>query len=242
VITLRSLANNLYVSANCQGCSMIANRQVVSTWETFLVKDMGNGNVALQALMNNSWVSADCTGTCPLIANRPTPSLWETFQWVDQGNGNVSLKALDDSRFVCADNAGTSPLIANRATAQGWETFSVTVVPGGASAARISVKATPTVSNGLVNAGRPLIVGPNPAKDAARAVFNLLLPATVRLRVVDLAGDTALERALGALAAGTQSAELDLHSLPSGIYIVVLESKTLSAWSPLGTFKLAVAK
>jgi hypothetical protein len=140
VISLRSLANNLYVCADNYGTSpLIANRSVASTWESFLVVDQGNGNVALQSQANNLFVCADNAGSSPLIANRSVAGIWETFKWIDRGNGNVAFQSLANNLYVCADNAGSSPLIANRTAIGLWETFhdpsvgSVTSATGGGS-------------------------------------------------------------------------------------------------------------
>jgi hypothetical protein len=87
--------------------------------------------VALRALVNNMYVSADNYGNNPLIANRTTASTWETFDEIDMGNGNIALRAHVNNKYVCADNAGTSPLIANRTSVGSWETYHKEAVPGG---------------------------------------------------------------------------------------------------------------
>ncbi|WP_027345153.1 DUF7910 domain-containing protein [Hamadaea tsunoensis] len=124
VVSLRSRANNLYVTAeNAGAAALIANRAAIGAWEQFDLLDAGGGNVALRAHANNLIVTAENAGASPLIANRTTVGGWETFQLVRNSNGTVSLKALANNLYVCADNTGASPLIANRAAIGGWEQF-----------------------------------------------------------------------------------------------------------------------
>ena len=242
VVSLQALANNLYVSANCATCTVQANRAVANTWEQFLVVDLGNGQVALKALMNNLYVSADNAGASPLIANRATASGWEAFVWVTPAAGQVQLKAVVNGKFVCADNYGSSPLIANRTTAAAWETFNVTVIPGvsagSVSAARMQPEPKAAdVRGDLPTAAKPLIAGPNPAKDSTTAYFLLESSTTARLSVYNLLGERILSTEARAYGAGQNQELLDLRSLASGLYILSLEGQGL-----VHQFKLAVLK
>jgi hypothetical protein len=124
VISLRSRANNLYVTADNAGASpLIANRTAIGAWEQFDLLDAGNGNIALRAHANSKIVTADNAGASPLIANRTTIGTWETFQLIHNANGTVTLRALANNDYVTADNAGAQPLIANRTTIGTWEQF-----------------------------------------------------------------------------------------------------------------------
>jgi hypothetical protein len=124
VISLRSLANNMIVTADNAGASpLIANRTAIGTWEQFDLINVGAGTIALRAHANNMIVTADNAGASPLIANRTAIGTWETFQLIRNSNGTISLFAMADSRYVTADNAGASPLIANRTAIGTWEQF-----------------------------------------------------------------------------------------------------------------------
>jgi hypothetical protein len=125
-IALKSMANNLYVSADNTG-ALIANKVIVGTWEQFQVTDAGDGFVALRALVNNKYVTAENGGTESLIANRDTVQGWEQFQWIDNGDGTISLLSNANNRYVTADNFGNSPLIANRQSIDGWEKFQFSI-------------------------------------------------------------------------------------------------------------------
>ena len=126
VISLRSLANNMIVTADNAGASpLIANRTAIGTWEQFDLINVGSGTIALRAHANNMIVTADNAGASPLIANRTAVGTWETFQLINNSNGTVSLFALADNRYVTADNAGASPLIANRTAIGTWEQFTL---------------------------------------------------------------------------------------------------------------------
>ncbi|GIH07120.1 lectin [Rhizocola hellebori] len=120
--SLRSRANNLYVSA--VGTSpLIANKSAVGTTERFDVIDRGGGNIALRSRPNNMYVCAENAGAAPLVANRAAIGGWETFALVRNANGTVSLRAQANNMYVCAENAGAAALIANRTAIGPWEQF-----------------------------------------------------------------------------------------------------------------------
>jgi hypothetical protein len=124
VISLRSRANNMYVTAENAGASaLIANRTAIGAWEEFDLLDAGSGNIALRAHANNMIVTADNAGASPLIANRTAIGLWETFTLIHNSNGTVSLLAQVNHDYVTAENAGASALIANRTAIGTWEQF-----------------------------------------------------------------------------------------------------------------------
>jgi hypothetical protein len=124
VVSLRSRANNLYVSArNAGAASLQASAAAVGSWEQFDRVDLGGGNIALRARVNSRYVCAENAGSNPLIANRTAVGSWETFRLISNSNGTVSLLATVNNRYVCADNAGAAPLIANRTAVGPWEQF-----------------------------------------------------------------------------------------------------------------------
>jgi glucose/arabinose dehydrogenase/PKD repeat protein len=123
-VSLRSRANNLYVSADNAGASpLIARAATIGPWETFDLVDLGSGKVALKSRANNMYVCADSGGAASLIANRAAVGAWETFTLVRNGNATVSLLAQANGKYVVAENAGAQPLIANRTTIGPWEQF-----------------------------------------------------------------------------------------------------------------------
>ena len=109
-VSLRSKANNLYVSA-AAGSPLIAGKTTIGTGEQFERVDLGNGNVALRARINNQYVSAAGAGAQPLIANAAAAGSWETFQLIGNPDGTVSLRAQINGKLVCADGGGAQPLI-----------------------------------------------------------------------------------------------------------------------------------
>ncbi|MGD0952149.1 MAG: matrixin family metalloprotease [Methanotrichaceae archaeon] len=122
-VALQADANGKYVCAENAGQSpLIANRDWTQQWETFGLIDLGNNNIALQAV-NGKYVCAEDAGQLPLIANRDAIGQWETFKLIDLGNNNIALQSAANGKYVCAENAGQSPLIANRDWTQQWETF-----------------------------------------------------------------------------------------------------------------------
>ncbi|MFN8196989.1 MAG: metallophosphoesterase [Nakamurella multipartita] len=79
--------------------------------------------VALRAVANDRFVTAEAAGAQPLIANRTVAQGWERFILHSLGGNEVNLWSLASQRYVTAEAAGAQPLIANRAEALGWEQF-----------------------------------------------------------------------------------------------------------------------
>jgi lysophospholipase L1-like esterase len=127
VISLRSKANGSYVTA-ANGAPLIANATSVGAGQQFERVDLGNGNVALKAKVNNLYVTAENAGAQALIANRSAAGSWETFQLIANPDGSTTLRAQINGKYVCAESAGAQPLIANRTAIGPWEQFDV--VPG----------------------------------------------------------------------------------------------------------------
>jgi hypothetical protein len=129
-VSLKSLANTKYVTAANSTTALIANSTTVGTTQEYKVVDAGGGNIALQSVGNNDYVSANSAGASPLIANRTSFGHWETYIELDAGGGNTGLRSLANNEIVTADNAGADPLIANRNSVGSWESFTVGVVSG----------------------------------------------------------------------------------------------------------------
>lgn len=79
--------------------------------------------VALQALINGKYVSADNNGNDKLVYNISSIGSEEEFDVVDGGNGYIGLRARVNNKYVCAENGGSSALIANRGNIANWERF-----------------------------------------------------------------------------------------------------------------------
>ncbi len=104
--------------------------QGVTTWEngTWTVEvlqpiALTSNPIAINADVNQRYVSDVGGGASWLIANQTQVGPLEKFQVVDLGHGNVAIKSVFDGRYVTAEDAGASPLIANRTTVTPWETF-----------------------------------------------------------------------------------------------------------------------
>ncbi|MCK9858654.1 DUF5010 domain-containing protein [Paenibacillus sp. ATY16] len=73
--------------------------------------------IALKALSNNNYVSADNSGSDPLIANRTSTGVWEQFVVVDAGGGLFALQANANNKYVSVQP--TSNLLVANATSIG---------------------------------------------------------------------------------------------------------------------------
>ncbi len=105
------------------GYEVIANRNWIESWETFVLIDLGNSKVALQSA-NGMYVCAEHGGGHEVVANRNWIEGWETFSFIDLGNGRVALQAANGS-YVCAEHGGGHEIVANRPAINGWETFTL---------------------------------------------------------------------------------------------------------------------
>jgi len=82
--------------------------------------------VALQAGINNLYVTVDAASGGRLVANRSAVGTTEKFRRLTQSNGTVALQAVTNNRYVSADLNIAGVLIANRAAPSTWEQFTFT--------------------------------------------------------------------------------------------------------------------
>lgn len=207
VISLRAVANNMYVCADNYGNSdLIANRTAVGQWEKFDVINAGNGLVALRANANIKYVCAENGGGSNLIANRTAIGPWEQFIWIYNSDGTISLRAIANARLVCAENAGSQPLIANRTSIGPWEKFNYTIH---------GYFAKTSQPEGLAEA--EIGIYPNPAGDH---VYVTGASMDAQIEVYDLRGLRLMQLK------GVN--EIDISSLASGTYLLrVDQNRTL---------------
>ncbi len=68
---------------------------------------------------------------------------------------------------------------------------------------------------------------PNPATDHLNLAFDIPLPATATVRILDMTGRVRLR--LGELPAGTEMTKLDIGGLTDGMYLADIEIKGIAA-------------
>ena len=81
-VALQSQANGMYVCAEKTGRTpLIANRPSAGDWEAFYWEPQPDGTVALKAVSNGKYISADLNKSNPpcLWATRGSVSAWEKF-------------------------------------------------------------------------------------------------------------------------------------------------------------------
>jgi alpha-L-fucosidase 2 len=174
VIHLQSEANGLWVSATNNGNSpMIANKPTPAYAESLRVVDAANlygyGYVALQAQVNNKYVTAT-NASSSLIPSGNSIGQQQIFHWNDNDDGTVSFRSLATGLFVCAENAGAAPLIANRTSTGPWEKFTQT-----------TAYQSPVFSNITIAGGNVVLHGSNGLPGGTYAVLtstNLMLPVS----------------------------------------------------------------
>ncbi|QHW32750.1 DUF5010 domain-containing protein [Paenibacillus rhizovicinus] len=97
--------------------------------------------IALKALSNNNYVSADNAGNDPLIANRTSAGVWEQYVIRDAGGGLYALQANANDKYVSRQTT-SNYLVANATTIGANEKFQI-IDAGGSN---IYIKSN---SNGL---------------------------------------------------------------------------------------------
>jgi len=100
------------------GFHLMANRQTVDLWETFLFEDIGG--VWTIRVNNGQYVCAEPSGV--VMANRGSANDWERWHVVDLGNSRIALQS-HHGLYFCAEGGGGGAIVANRAAIGGWETF-----------------------------------------------------------------------------------------------------------------------
>jgi subtilisin family serine protease len=111
-----------------------------------------SNTIALRALVNGGYVTADPAGTAPLIANRLLPAGWETYDVVPQAGGMVALKAHSNGKYVTAESGGAKPLVANRTAVSTWEKFTITSNADGSISLKANANGKYVTTNGGANA------------------------------------------------------------------------------------------
>ena len=86
----------------------------------------------------------------------------------------------------------------------------------------------------------PLVLMPNPARHSVLARYRLPAPGTAQIQIMDLTGKMILNVSLDYQPTGRGSRELDISSLPPGVYVALLTVKHESGVQKVGTFKLGV--
>jgi beta-glucanase (GH16 family) len=128
VVSFFSSANNCFVSAENDGASPLdCNRTVASTWEQFLVVDLGSNKVALQSQANGKFVTVTAGSSPSLIANGSQVTPAATFQWFPNPDGTAYLKSLANGKYVTIDTTQNPPAVMASASISGTaEAFGVT--------------------------------------------------------------------------------------------------------------------
>jgi len=112
VVSLFSTANSKFVSAENAGANPLdCNRTAASTWEQFLVVDLGSNEVALLSQANGEYVTVSSGSTPSLIANGSQVTKAAAFQWMPNANGTVYLKSLANGKYVGVDTTQNPPAV-----------------------------------------------------------------------------------------------------------------------------------
>jgi len=155
VISLFSSANNKFVSAENAGSSALdCNRTSASTWEQFLVVDLGSNKVALQSQANGKYVTVT-TGKSPtLIADSDKIATASTFAWTPNADGTAYLKSMSLGRYVGVDTTKNPPaMVVADVAPKAQDAFGITCY------GQLAATSAPTAPQNLV-----VKAGPNSLK------------------------------------------------------------------------------
>jgi hypothetical protein len=124
--------NGAWVIADCGGDDVgriSVDSFGMGEWETFYVRPLGNGNVAIRT-SHNRWLSADDNGGSDVHSNRNAIGGWETFRL--EGNltngGVVGFQAGTGHWLTARLDVEGIPLKANTSAFGPWEQFTLEVV------------------------------------------------------------------------------------------------------------------
>jgi hypothetical protein len=97
-------------------------------------------------------------------------------------------------------------------------------------------------SPGVLDAGPSLVAAPNPCRDHVNFAYRVDRAGMYRLVVVNLVGESVVDRPLGSLGPGRGSVGQDVSRLADGIYMAWLLVDDGSGWEKCCTMKIAVLK
>lgn len=130
-----TVANKFLVAINGGGGDVLADRDAASTWETFTLSDLNDGDLVsgdfvTLGTLTNHFVSAEGGGGGVVNAIRTAGLDWETFRILKVGgtgvirNGDqVALQTKLRGLYVSAINGGGAGVVADRPQILAWETF-----------------------------------------------------------------------------------------------------------------------
>jgi hypothetical protein len=106
---LQSMSSGLFVTVIPGTLNLSASSSTIGPYQMFTITNIGNGNVAFNAGINQCYVSAENAGASPLVANRTAIGSWETFSLVPLVPAAPSgLAAIaGDSQVVLSWNGAT---------------------------------------------------------------------------------------------------------------------------------------
>ena len=122
-VGLKALANKKFVSSENGKKPIIANRDMLNSWEVFEIIQVDRNIIALKA-NNGKYVSSE-NGLRSMTANRNWIGAWEQFELEFSSDDILSLKA-NNGKYVSSEN-GQKPIIANRNKIGLWEKFMIVV-------------------------------------------------------------------------------------------------------------------
>jgi hypothetical protein len=115
------------VTADDGGASpLIAYPEAPGPWETFDEIDLGNGDIALRAEINNKYVTAASTET--LTARSDRIGTAETFSLIFNGDGSVSFRSKSNGRYVTVPAGTAKPLICDKSSIGDSEKFTRSIL------------------------------------------------------------------------------------------------------------------
>lgn len=113
--------NGQYLCAENGGADqLVANREDIGEWETFILVDLGKGLVALRG-NNGDYVSVYGDEKKVYVDNNQI-NKWNTFQLITMDNNKIALKT-HNKKYLCAENGGGREVVADRTQVGDWESF-----------------------------------------------------------------------------------------------------------------------
>ncbi len=202
-IWLKSVSNSQYVCAdliiNSNTGPLYANRWSYAGWESFTVKDAGNGLIRLYSAATGKYVKINPNSE--IVDSSGGTGTWTAIAWENNSDGTISLKANINNKYV--SNNSNSQLLGDTTTKNNNEKFTYGII---SQAKRTNEKTN--ISNSVVT------IAPNPAKNSIAISYTY--SAQTDITIFNIAG----QKILQTKTKDSEVSHINISNFSAGIYLL----------------------
>jgi hypothetical protein len=126
--SIKSKANNLYLSVGTGTSPVVANGATVGDAQSFSVITNADATISLQSKSNGLYLTVDASQSNALVARSSAIGTREKFRTVTLSDGGTGLVALANNFYVCNEMGMGATLYADKQAASTWESFVIAPV------------------------------------------------------------------------------------------------------------------